>query len=97
MKPRQFTPVLAEGELGTEPRQVQAHGIAVVLARAGGVIYALGEHCPHRGPPHPPVPAAPPGRVLAGSSTSATRKRPVVTDAHEVLLRNVRAPGGRSS
>lgn len=51
LEPRQFTPVLAEGELGTEPRQVQAHGIAVVLARADGAIYALGEHCPHLGGP----------------------------------------------
>jgi hypothetical protein len=30
--------VLAEGELGAEPRQVQAHGITVVLTRADGAI-----------------------------------------------------------
>jgi nitrite reductase/ring-hydroxylating ferredoxin subunit len=51
LEPRQFTAVLAEGELGAEPRRALAHGVAVVLARAGGSIYALGDHCPHLGGP----------------------------------------------
>ena len=51
LEPRQFTAVLAESELGTEPRPAQAHGVTVVLARAGGAIYALGDHCPHLGGP----------------------------------------------
>ena len=42
LEPRQFTAVLAEGELGTEPRRALAHGVAVVLARVGGSIYDAG-------------------------------------------------------
>jgi nitrite reductase/ring-hydroxylating ferredoxin subunit/uncharacterized membrane protein len=45
-----FTPVLAENELGERQlKQVQANGIDVVLVRSNGNIYAMGNTCTHEG------------------------------------------------
>jgi len=50
--PDEFTPVVAEAELGEgELRRVEADGVPVLLARQGGRIYAIAETCSHLGGP----------------------------------------------
>jgi nitrite reductase/ring-hydroxylating ferredoxin subunit len=47
-----WAPVLDDGELGEGQRRcVEADGTAVMVARAGGDLYALSNHCSHRGGP----------------------------------------------
>jgi nitrite reductase/ring-hydroxylating ferredoxin subunit len=47
-----WAPVLDEAELGEGGmRCVEAAGTAVMVARAGGELYALSDHCSHRGGP----------------------------------------------
>ena len=50
--PDDWTAVAADGDLGDgETRCVEADGTAVMLARSGGQLYALSNHCSHRGGP----------------------------------------------
>jgi nitrite reductase/ring-hydroxylating ferredoxin subunit/uncharacterized membrane protein len=50
--PEGWTDVLADSELGeSEPRCVEAEGTAVMIVRRGGALYALSNHCAHRGGP----------------------------------------------
>jgi nitrite reductase/ring-hydroxylating ferredoxin subunit len=50
--PEDWTDVLAEAELGEgSPRCVEADGTAVMVVRHGGALYALSDHCSHRGGP----------------------------------------------
>jgi nitrite reductase/ring-hydroxylating ferredoxin subunit len=50
--PEEWTSVLAEAELGQgEMRCVEADGTTVMVARAEGGLYALSNHCSHRGGP----------------------------------------------
>jgi nitrite reductase/ring-hydroxylating ferredoxin subunit/uncharacterized membrane protein len=50
--PEGWTDVLADGELADEaPRCVEADGTAVMVVRHGGELYALSDHCSHRGGP----------------------------------------------
>ena len=50
--PEDWTSVLDDGELGDgQMRCVEADGTAVMVARAGGNLYALSDHCSHRGGP----------------------------------------------
>jgi nitrite reductase/ring-hydroxylating ferredoxin subunit/uncharacterized membrane protein len=51
-RPEDWVDVLADGELGEgETRCVAANGTQVMLARTGGALYALSNHCSHRGGP----------------------------------------------
>lgn len=51
-EPREFTPVLAEAELGADaPRRVTCGSAGVVLVRHRDEVFAVGEHCPHLGAP----------------------------------------------
>jgi nitrite reductase/ring-hydroxylating ferredoxin subunit len=50
--PEEWTDVLAESELAdNEPRCVEAGGTPVMLVRQNGALYALSNHCSHRGGP----------------------------------------------
>jgi nitrite reductase/ring-hydroxylating ferredoxin subunit/uncharacterized membrane protein len=50
--PEDWTDVLAEAELQPDrPRCVQAEGTAVMVVRHDGSVYALSDHCSHRGGP----------------------------------------------
>jgi nitrite reductase/ring-hydroxylating ferredoxin subunit/uncharacterized membrane protein len=50
--PEDWTAVLDDGELGEgQMRCVEADGTAVMVARNGGALYALSDHCSHRGGP----------------------------------------------
>jgi nitrite reductase/ring-hydroxylating ferredoxin subunit/uncharacterized membrane protein len=50
--PEGWTDVLADSELGeSEPRCVEAEGTAVMIVRRGDALYALSNHCAHRGGP----------------------------------------------
>lgn len=50
--PREFVPVIGEGELREgELRRVEAKGVPVLLVRRGGQIFALAETCSHLGGP----------------------------------------------
>jgi hypothetical protein len=50
--PEDWTDVLAETELVEDkPRCVLADGTAVMLVRTNGALYALSDHCSHRGGP----------------------------------------------
>jgi nitrite reductase/ring-hydroxylating ferredoxin subunit/uncharacterized membrane protein len=50
--PRDFVPVLPEGELAENtPRRVEANGLPIVLVRRHGRIHALAEVCTHLGGP----------------------------------------------
>jgi nitrite reductase/ring-hydroxylating ferredoxin subunit len=50
--PEEWTDVLAESELtDNEPRCVEAAGTPVMLIRQDGALYALSNHCSHRGGP----------------------------------------------
>jgi nitrite reductase/ring-hydroxylating ferredoxin subunit/uncharacterized membrane protein len=50
--PREWTPVIAEAELAEgKPASADAEGIAVLLVRHNGVLYALADRCSHRGGP----------------------------------------------
>lgn len=50
--PSDFVPVLNENDLPEgQPRRVEAEGIAVMLVRQGGRIYALADSCSHLGGP----------------------------------------------
>ena len=50
--PEDWTAVLDDGELPDgEMRCVEAEGTAVMVARTGGSLYALSNHCSHRGGP----------------------------------------------
>ena len=50
--PKEWTPVLAEAELAEgKPASADAEGTAVLLVRRDGVLYALADHCSHRGAP----------------------------------------------
>ena len=50
--PEDWTAVLSAAELGEgEKRCVMADGTAVMVARLGGELYALSDHCSHRGGP----------------------------------------------
>ena len=50
--PQEWTPVLADAELGEgEHRRVSADGVSVLLARDGGQLYALANTCSHAGGP----------------------------------------------
>ncbi len=49
---RDWAAVLEDAQLGDgEMRCVEADGTAVMVARSGGVLYALSDHCSHRGGP----------------------------------------------
>jgi nitrite reductase/ring-hydroxylating ferredoxin subunit/uncharacterized membrane protein len=51
-KPEEFTPVLAESALAeSTPTRVVADGVAVLLVKRNGQIYAITETCPHLGGP----------------------------------------------
>ncbi|HEX4100850.1 MAG TPA: Rieske 2Fe-2S domain-containing protein [Pseudonocardiaceae bacterium] len=51
-RPQEWTPVLADAELGEgEHRRVSAGGAAVLLVRDGGQLYALANTCSHAGGP----------------------------------------------
>lgn len=48
--PREWTPTIPAAELGDgQMTCVEAHGEAILLAREDGVVYALADHCNHRG------------------------------------------------
>ena len=50
--PEEWTAVLDDGELAEgQMRCVEADGTAVMVARSGGALYSLSEHCSHRGGP----------------------------------------------
>ncbi len=50
--PEEWTSVLDDGELGEgQMRCVEADGTAVMVARSGGELHALSNHCSHRGGP----------------------------------------------
>jgi nitrite reductase/ring-hydroxylating ferredoxin subunit/uncharacterized membrane protein len=50
--PEGWTPVLGSGDLQEgDKRCVMAEGTAVMVARSGGELYALSDHCSHRGGP----------------------------------------------
>ena len=50
--PEDWTPVLGGGDLAEgEKRCVLADGTAVMVVRSGGELYALSDHCSHRGGP----------------------------------------------
>jgi nitrite reductase/ring-hydroxylating ferredoxin subunit len=49
--PGEWTPVLAEAELGEAARKVDAGGVPVLLCRDGGRIRALANTCSHMGGP----------------------------------------------
>ena len=50
--PDEWTSVLDDAELGEgQMRCVEADGTVVMVARAGGGVYALSNHCSHRGGP----------------------------------------------
>jgi nitrite reductase/ring-hydroxylating ferredoxin subunit len=50
--PHDWTAVLDDGELADgQMRCVEADGTAVMVARSEGALYALSEHCSHRGGP----------------------------------------------
>lgn len=51
-KPKKFTKVMAEPDLKeNKPTRVLANGIAILLVRRSGEIYAMTETCPHLGGP----------------------------------------------
>jgi nitrite reductase/ring-hydroxylating ferredoxin subunit len=51
-EPEEWTDVIAEADLATEDtRCVLAAGTPVLLVRTGGELYALSDHCSHRGGP----------------------------------------------
>jgi nitrite reductase/ring-hydroxylating ferredoxin subunit len=50
--PEEWTAVLGDDELADgQMRCVEADGTAVLVARSGGSLYALSDHCSHRGGP----------------------------------------------
>jgi nitrite reductase/ring-hydroxylating ferredoxin subunit/uncharacterized membrane protein len=50
--PDDWTPVVAEAELRDgEPHRAQVGGVPVMVVRDGGRVYALADHCSHRGGP----------------------------------------------
>jgi nitrite reductase/ring-hydroxylating ferredoxin subunit len=50
--PGDWTPVVAESELVEgEPHRAEIDGVPVVVVRSGGQVYALADHCSHRGGP----------------------------------------------
>jgi nitrite reductase/ring-hydroxylating ferredoxin subunit len=50
--PEDWTAVIDDGDLADgQMRCVEAGGTAVMVARTGGALYALSDHCSHRGGP----------------------------------------------
>ena len=50
--PDDWTPVVAEAELSEgEPHRAEVGGVPVMVVRDGGSVYALADHCSHRGGP----------------------------------------------
>lgn len=51
-KPEKYTPVIADAKLGeNQPTRVLAEGVAIVLVKRDGHIFALSDTCPHLGGP----------------------------------------------